>query len=326
MGDIDAGRPRLDWPDCIAIERRERLRRFSELETRLNALLNSYEALDANVRLTVRQAIDDQAALTELFNGGRRADRLEDLPEGVRGPAREFFEKAFDMLKVLGIRDENYRTFLRLVEHKVCAFCGCEYFSGAKSKREPLDHYLAISLYPFAGANARNLVPMGPKCNSSYKLAQDVLRNSTGVRRVCFDPYAAPPVRVSLMGSKLFAREGGLPEWHIDFEGDAARIQTWDAVFDIKRRFVDDHLDSIYKNAIKVFKALLRKRPSFLAGDAELSDAFRHLAELSKAKEWSDRAFLEAAVYDLLQVRCALGGPEAEGIAAAFAGETLALT
>lgn len=318
MDDIDADRPAVPWPKCIAAARRERLRRFSQLEERLTAILESYKALDTNGREMVRQAISDQSALSELFNGQRQANRLDDLPEQARNPAQQFFEKAFEMLTPLGIRDRNYKTFLGLVHHKVCAFCGCEYFSGATSKRDPLDHYLAISLYPFAGANARNLVPMGPKCNSSYKLAQDVLRDRGGVRRVCFDPFAAAPVRVSLMGSRLFAREDGLPEWQVDLEGDIARIRTWDDVFQIKRRLVEDHLDSIYKNAIKVFATLWRKRPGMLTAEAAVSDAFRHLGDLSQAKGWSDRAFLETALYRLLESRCALGGSEAERIAEEF--------
>lgn len=318
MDNVDTGRPRIAWPDCIVAERRERLRRFSKIEERLSGLLASYEVLDAAARLAVREAMEDQAALTDLFDGARRADRLEDLAEAARLPVQQFFEKAFDMLKPLGIRDQNYRVFLRLIQHKVCAFCGTEHFSGAQSRREPLDHYLAISLYPFAGANARNLVPMGPKCNSSYKLAQDVLRDNAGVRRVCFDPFAVTPVRVSLMTSRLFARENGLPEWHVELDGDAGRIETWNDVFDIKRRFIDDHLDSIYKNAIKVFGTLWRKRPEILAANVRLCDAFGSLADLSRAEGWSDRAFLKTALYELLEARCAAGGAEAERIAAEF--------
>ncbi len=297
VDDIDAGRPKIAWPACLALEFRERLRRFSRLEERLDALLASYSTLGDQARLTVREAMEDQSMLAELFGGMRQANRLDDLAIAIRLPVQHLFEQAFDMLRPLGIRDENYKVFLRLVQHRICAFCGCEYFSGANSKRDPLDHYLAISLYPFAGANARNLVPMGPKCNSSYKLAQDVLRSRAGVRRPCFDPYSDHLVGVRLTDTILFAREDGLPEWRVALEGDEARLQTWDEVFDIRRRFIDDHLDSIYKNAIKVFATLTRRRPDIVTTATGLSGAFSHLADLSRAKEWSDRAFLEVALY-----------------------------
>lgn len=323
MNNVDAGNARTPWPDCIAVDRRDRLRRFSQLQEYLDEFFACYESLAQDERSIVREAVDDQSAPAVLFEGGRNANRLIDLPEPIRESAKQVFEKAFDMLKPLGIRDENYKKFFRSLDHKVCAFCGCEHFSGATSKREPLDHYLAISLYPFAGANARNLVPMGAKCNSSYKLAQDVLRTSQGVRRVCFDPYEATPVRVNLMASQLFARDNGLPSWQIHLEGDADRIRTWNEVFDITRRFTDDHLDSIYKNAIKVFGALWRKRPQVLPMDATVAEALEHLADLSRAKGWSDRAFLETALYEMLQARCTAGGPEAERVIAELSSAAL---
>lgn len=326
MDNIEQGQPWVGWPDCIPVERRHRLQRFTQFQDRLNSLLATYQALDPAARQIARSAMDDQEAIAELFNGARRADRLADLPAPLRDPAQRLFEKAFDMLKPLGLRDANYKTFLRLIEHRMCAFCGCEYFSGATSKREPLDHYLAISLYPFAGANARNLVPMGTKCNSSYKLAQDVLRDDVGTRRLCFDPYAPTPVVVSLLGSRMFARKDGLPEWEVELQGEAERILTWDAVFEVKRRFVDDHLDSIYKNALRVFGTLWQKRPDVLPADAGVCDAFRHLGDLSRAKGWSDRAFLEVALYELLESRCEAGGAEADRIVAAFVGAVAAVS
>jgi hypothetical protein len=259
-----------------------------------------------------------------MFQGGRHADRLDDLPVLCRAPAKAFFEKAFSMLTPLGIRDQNYRTFLRLVDNQVCAFCGTEYFSGASSKRDPLDHYLAITIYPFAGVNARNLVPMGPKCNSSYKLAQDMLRGPAAVRRVCFDPFETTPVTVNLINSRLFARDDGLPAWVVELEGDQARIETWDDVFDIRRRIADDHLDSVYKNAIKVFGVLQNKQPQILA-QGGLSGALLHLGDLSRAKGWTDRAFLETAVYSLLAARSEADTPEGEQLRAALGAAPNAL-
>lgn len=93
MEDIEAGRPRAGWPDCIAAERRDRLQRFSQLQERLDAVFTAYEALDPAARQIVRDAMDDQEAIAELFNGGRKADRLEDLPVSLRGPAQRFFER-----------------------------------------------------------------------------------------------------------------------------------------------------------------------------------------------------------------------------------------
>ena len=124
MDDIDARRPRVIWPDCIATAWRERLRRFTQLEERLTALMRSYEALGEAARFVVRRAMDDQSALGDLFDGQRVADRLDKLPGSVRDPLKLLFEKAFQMLQPLGIRDANYRKFLEVVPHHICPFCG----------------------------------------------------------------------------------------------------------------------------------------------------------------------------------------------------------
>jgi hypothetical protein len=95
MDDIDARRPRVIWPDCIAAEWRERLRSFTQLEERLTALMLSYEALDGTAKLVVRRAMDGQAALEELFDGQRAADRLDNLLASVRGSLKLFLRERF---------------------------------------------------------------------------------------------------------------------------------------------------------------------------------------------------------------------------------------
>jgi hypothetical protein len=119
------------------------------------------------------------------------------------------------------------------------------------------------------------------------------------------------------MNSRLFDRDGGLPSWVVDFQGDLARIRTWDEVFDVRRRFIDDHLDPVYKTAIKVFGVLRAKRPDILAHGG-VPGAFNHLADLSRAKGWTDRAFLETAVYDLLAARSAAESEEGARLRAVF--------
>lgn len=328
MEDIDAGLEAADWPLCIPDQRRDRLRGFTELGERLRDFLNCYADLAPDERRRVWQAIEDQSEFADLFNGLRVGELRDQLPGTIGDAAKLLFEKAFKMLTDLGIRDENYERFIELSRYRLCPFCGCEYLEGIvrragaegeeyiEGKREPLDHYLALSLYPFAGANARNLIPIGWKCNSLYKRSQDMLRTRTGVRRVCFDPYSAAPARVSLMRTRLFARGNDMPDWHVDLVGDSDCVATWDDVFDIRRRYVLHHLDSVYDGTIKNFGVLSRKYPSIVAGG--VVDGFVHLAELSRANGLNERAFLFTAVYELLIERCLAGGDEADRIVAKY--------
>jgi hypothetical protein len=325
---IDGGLQPTSWPECIPDQRRPRLRRFTELRERLRDFMSCYADLAPAERARVRQAIEDQNEFEDLFSGGRIADVRDQLPGTIGLVAESLFEKAFRMLGALGIRDQNYERFIELVEHRICPFCGCEYFEGVErkmtaegeetlaGKREPLDHYLALSLYPFAGANARNLIPIGWRCNSSYKQAQDMLRTRTGVRRVCFDPYAAAPAQISLVHTRLFARPDDMPDWHVELIGAPDGVAAWDDVFDIRRRYVDYHLDSVYNGTLKNFGVLCRKYPHIIADG--VINGFVHLADLSRSNGLSDRAFLFTAVYDLLIERCRAGGDEADRIIAKY--------
>lgn len=263
MAAVDEGLQPPDWLTCFPEHRRPRLRRFSQFGERIQAFVVCYTGLGPAERTRVRQTMADQSEFADLFNGQRDAELRDQLPGMIGVVAESLFTKAFEMLAPLGIRDENYERFIELVEHRICPFCGCEYFEGVErkvgadgegrltGKREPLDHYLALSLYPFAGANARNLIPIGWRCNSSYKGSRDMLRTRTGVRRVCFDPYAAAPAQISLLRTRLFARREDMPEWHVDLIGEPDGVAAWDDVFDIRRRYVDYHLDSIYDGTIK---------------------------------------------------------------------------
>ena len=118
------------------------------------------------------------------------------------------------------------------------------------------------------------------------------------------------------MRTRLFARPGDRPEWRVDLVGDPDRVATWDDVFDIRRRYVDSHLDSIYDGTIKNYGVLSRKYPDAVAGG--VVNGFVHLADLSRINGLSDRAFLFTAVYELLIERCRAGGDEADRIVAKY--------
>jgi hypothetical protein len=127
-------------------------------------------------------------------------------------------------------------------------------------------HYLPKSLYPFAAANLRNLVPMGMKCNKRYKLAQDILRDTAGVRQRSFDPYAERHLKVVLDNSVPFGgADGQTPDWQIDFDPDAVECTTWDNVFHVRERIKRDVLDSSFWQWLRDFSAWFKKRMGIAA-------------------------------------------------------------
>jgi hypothetical protein len=191
----------------------------------------------------------------------------------------------------------------------VCPFCGCEYFDAPGAPREDLDHYLPQSLYPFAAANLRNLVPMGMKCNERYKQAQDILRDAAGIRRRSFDPYADRQIKVTLDKSIPFGgADGQTPDWRIDFDPDCEECTTWDNVFHIRERIKRDVLDPSFRPWLRDFSAWFKMQMGTAnPRDAEVSEAIRTYAEYMALMGLKAREFLQAPVFQMLHRHCAAG-------------------
>ena len=102
--------------------------------------------------------------------------------------------------------------------------------------RHDLDHYLAISRYLFSGTNLKNLTAMGDRCNSSYKLALDILYDPNGNRLPCYDPYGDVTASFSLEGSELFGGHGGGPVWEVCLTPETPETANWGRIFRLKLR------------------------------------------------------------------------------------------
>lgn len=302
-----AGQACPPWPNMLPDIARPRLRRRTGLRTRLDAYRAAADLLDAPGHVQALAAIGNQNRIADLLAGGCDCARFLDLPAVIREPALELFTFAFDLLTDLGLRDAQYKAIFEYLGSKVCPFCGCEYFDAPNAPREALDHYLARSVYPFAGANLRNLAPMGTKCNSHYKRDTDMIMTPAGPRRA-FDPYGNQSARISLDRSELFARNGGeLPRWEIDIEPNSPEAETWDRVFSLRERYRRDVLDVQFKTWVGWFGVWCRSAGLSPATQAALLDALDRYLTTLVAMGNDERAFLRAALFRLLRNHCADG-------------------
>jgi len=150
---------------------------------------------------------------------------------------------------------------------------------------------------------------MGSKCNSSYKLAKDLLRREDGSHRKAFDPYVHASVTVSLDDSEPF---GGTtehtPRWEIRFDPETPESLTWDEVFSLKERYQRDHLDQDFSAWLNQFakSAKLKGTVDTVGELIERLDWFEKLQAFAKLQ---DRAFLKTAVFRMLRLKCE-GGDE----------------
>lgn len=305
---VDARKRYPGWPNVLPEGHQERLKLRTGLRDRLKAYDSAVRKLAKAERDVVLEALESENRIADLVSGACECARLDELPGIVRKPVAELFEVAFELLTHLEVRDQHYIAIYNAAREHVCPFCGTEQFAAPGAPREELDHYLTKSRYPFAAANLRNLVPMGHKCNSSYKRASDLLWRADCERRVAFDPYNHGTVSVSLDDSEPFhgAKEN-IPNWKIRFNPDTPEVTTWDEVFSVRERYRRDHLDPDFESWLSLFAGVARRNAVRADSDAELVAALRSLEELFEDCGFQDRAFLKAAVFRMLRLHCEAG-------------------
>jgi len=308
---IQAAKTPPPWPEIIPDRYRNRLQKRTGLKDRLKTYQIAVEQLTTAEQERILQALHDQNEIALLLSCQRNCEAITDLPTLIREPVKELFEFAFKLLTDLEIRDKHYKVIYDAVPSHTCPFCGCENFDAPRVPREALDHYLAESKYPFAASNLRNLVPMGNKCNSRYKLAKDILTREDGTRRKSFDPYNCTGIRPSLENSEPFAgtvtTTGQVPRWQIEFEQNTEEVLTWDEVFHIRERYEKDVLDPKFKSWLDDFKHWCKSANIVPNSDQELVDGIDRYATLYEEMGISDRAFLKAAVFRMLHAHCKKG-------------------
>ena len=303
---LDARQPVPDWPRLLPAEFRDRLESRTGLRDRLQAYVAVAETVQPQDRERILRALVEQNAVERLLSCAGDCEALGDLPEPMRAPAADLFRFAFGLLAGLGVRDAHYRSVYENCTYHMCPFCGCEYFDAPGAPRAALDHYLAFSRYPFAGVNLHNLVFMGERCNSRYKLAQDILRTDEGLRRRSYYPYGdIPEIAISLDNSVPFGgADGLLPDWNIEVNVESEEVDTWLTVFSIRERYARDVLDERFTSWLREFCWWSRSSRLTGTGDEAVLDAVERYATYLTALGLDDRAFLKSAVFRMLHKHC----------------------
>lgn len=305
------GQPLPAWPELIPEDYRNDLSRKTGLRDRLVDYQTAVAKLTQDEQNRVLIALQEQNNIEQLLSGDCSCDALDSLPERVHQPIRALYYFGFELLSDLGIRDRQYEVIYGATPFHICPFCGFEYFDGPTApRREPLDHYLAKSKYPFAAINPKNLVPMGGKCNSKYKLAQDILFKEDGTRRRAINPYASPRIQISLLNSRPFEGTSSifpLPLWQIEFEPNTEEVSTWDSVFDIKERYRRDILDADFLTLLREFSIYCKDRRVRADSLPVIIQALHDFAEYWREMGMKDKAFIKAAFFDMLFYHCNAG-------------------
>lgn len=305
----------LSAEECLArflAPKQGEIARKRALFAKISEFVDEAVRLSPQQRSDVLRCIDSQNQLPDLFGG---VGQIVALPDGLRpeflASAKDLFSTAFKLLSVLGIRDRQYQKVYETMPARVCAFCGIEPLDSPAPQipREALDHFLALSRYPFAGVNLRNLAPMGHKCNSSHKLAKDVIVNDAGGRRKCFDPYGGQFAKVVLINSRPFLGQTKnlfvLPEWEIEFESPEEETATWDTIFDIRTRYQANVLDVEISYWVDHFAQWWARHQNNPPTDvAEVVSLLQNYIDVVIQEGFSNQTFLRRATFEMLMHQC----------------------
>lgn len=305
---IDSKATYPKWPTILPVAHQVTFKSRWGLRKRYEEYDTVARQLKSAERDRILQILLEENAIPQLLSGQKNCGRTSDLPAKIQEPVKSLFGFAFDLLTPFKVRDKQYKAIYEAANEHMCPFCGTEYFDAPGAKREALDHYLALNHYPFAAANMRNLVPMGYKCNSSYKLAADILMDSTGASRVAYDPYNHAGVTLELDKSNPYGgSKESIPSWVIEFFPAGPATKTWDETFSIVKRYKRDHLDPSFHSWLRLFGQWAKREKIAVNTNNALIAALRRYEENWREGGITDRAFLKAAVFKMLRKHCESG-------------------
>lgn len=288
----------------------QRGRKFSDL---YKAFIDACRPLDTIQRELVLTALLDQNRFPELFDANTRCSDIAVILPAVHQAARNLFEYAFEKLSDLKTpgSTETVRTRYHQIVHAhiksgCCPFCGLEIIEAPDPDLvDPdLDHYLAASKYPFAGANLRNLTAMGTTCNRSYKGAQDILLDHVKQRVDCMDPYGEEHVSLSLEGTDLLPGGGSGPSWVITFDPDM-KSRNWRRVFNLERRLKLNLLERQYQTWLSHCISYATKNNIDLSEREGALEAVSKFKNTCKYETFPTVARLKTSFFELIEVALA---------------------
>lgn len=309
---VEAGEKVPAWPDIIPEPYRHKLSSRTGIKDRLDVYVAAIRKLNIDELHLVSRTLIDQNEIERLLSAECDCETIHSMPLVVQEPIKNLFDFGFKLLTDLGVRDRQYKIIYDSLPAHVCPFCGCEMFDAPGAPRVDLDHYLAKNEYPFAAVNLRNLVPMGTKCNERYKREKNILYRKDKTRRKSFFPYGFMnrSIKVSLLRSRPFEGTNELvplPLWKIDFVPDSEEVITWDEVFDIRTRYKRDILDKEFITMLREFSAYCKSRKIRPVSRDEIIQALNDFCDYWSEIGMKDRAFIKAAVFEMLYQQCRTG-------------------
>ena len=195
----------------------------------------------------------------------------------------------------------HYKAIYDAMPHKVCPFCGVEIM--LSTFREDYDHLAPKRHYPLIAVHPKNLAPMCHTCNSKNKGEKDVLYNADGERKAFLYPYSSElQVEFDYSTSTIPQTELDNPEgeWRILFDPDNDETRSWNDIFNIKRRYIEDFIEPDYEVWIDDFVNDCIEDGIALDSILTIKEELRRLYRRFKRKWYEQANIIKGPLFEFL--------------------------
>lgn len=288
------------WPDILPQRHRAKLSSRRTIRDLLVELKDIATPLTIEQRNKALAFIDNQNDVNGLLAGTTNLIAPDVDIQLFTDVLERIFLEGFRLLTGTKSRDSHYKDIYNSLVSKTCPFCGYEPFEAPGLKREDEDHYLLKDQYIASAANLLNLVPMGGKCNKSYKLQQNILFKNN-IRRKALNPYGNTKAEICLLRTPVINLLDEKPDWIITISPDIEETRTWNEVFSIESRLKETVLSSNYESVKSEIGAFL----SFLdlnyeSSNEEVLNGLRKYEQLKRLAPEQGLGFLKDKVAKML--------------------------
>ncbi|GHV37843.1 hypothetical protein FACS1894179_00050 [Bacteroidia bacterium] len=199
--------------------------------------------------------------------------------------------------------DKHYEEFFnRLPQTKTCPFCGINQLP--TNYRADYDHIAAKSIYPISAICLKNIAPSCSECNQKYKRDLDIfyekVNDDSEIRRPFNYPYSSSlNIEVNFNGTILPYTDinNFQGEWKINISPDNQAVKTWNDIYKIKNRYINDVLKVDYDTWVGEFIQELKDHKININDCHQLKKYFiKHFIRYTKNK-LQKRYILKSALF-----------------------------
>ncbi|MCY9547028.1 hypothetical protein [Lysinibacillus xylanilyticus] len=251
----------------------------------LKDFYNNYTLLNEQQKSIIKKAFEINTDIEIICYSQLKPIKYSEVHESVRGDLKNIFNYLYkDLPKVkyfketLGSFKNYYNQFYEhnFSNYTQCPFCGLKQMkTPTETRREPFDHYLLQSNYPFVSLIRNNLVPMCHDCNEDYKRNKDISLSKV------FYPFTeeVSDVELEIRGGEVKLNSSKFPE----------EVESWDNIFEIKKR-LSGHIERNKEGILANFTELE------LFGDEKLEEHVTCKINFLNKQLYFSNNFIEKAI------------------------------